>query len=105
MLYKELSENEFVYEFERYDRQDNFTKEALLYLYDELNNNENNIEIDVISICCDYSEYTIEEAKYQYSETINFNNSLNNESFINKLREYTTVITMGDAGRIILQNF
>jgi hypothetical protein len=105
MIFKEISENDFVYEFERYDRQDNFTKQGLSCLYNELNNFENDIKLDVISICCDYSEYSIEEAKCQYSDTISFNNSLNNECFINKLRDYTTVIEIDGTGRIILENF
>jgi len=105
MLYKEINEKEFIYEFERYDRLDNFTEKALLHIYDELNNLENDVKLDVISICCDYSEYTLEEAKYQYSETISFNNSLNNESFIKKLKEFTTVIKIDGTNRIVLENF
>jgi hypothetical protein len=105
MIFKEINKSNFVYEFELYNRQDNFTEQGLLCLYEKLNNFENDIKLDVISICCDYSEYTIEEAKYQYSETISFNNSLNDECFINKLREHTTVIEIDGTERIILENF
>ena len=105
MLYKEINEKEFIYEFKRYDRLDNFTEKALLHIYDELNNLENDVKLDVINICCNYSEYTLEEAKYQYSETISFNNSLNNKCFINKLKEFTTVIKIDGTNRIVLENF
>lgn len=105
MIFKELNENEFVNEFKRFDREDNFTKEALSYLYDELESFEEDIKLDIISICCNYSEYTIEEAKKQYNESINFNNNLNNQKFIDKLREYTTVIPIGNTGRIIIEDF
>jgi hypothetical protein len=62
------------YDFERafadYDRKENFSYEGLNLLfeyfeeYEEITGEE--VELDVISICCDYSENTVEEIANNY---------------------------------------
>jgi hypothetical protein len=62
------------YDFERAfidaDRKENFSYEALGLLFDYLEEYEEStgeeIELDVISICCDYSEDTIEDIANNY---------------------------------------
>jgi len=60
-LKKTIDLYEFRKEFEDYDRADNFSYAALDALYDYFEELEDDtgeqIELDVIGICCDYTEY------------------------------------------------
>lgn len=63
------------YDFERAfvdaDRKENFSYEALGLLFDYLEDYEEQtgeeIELDVIALCCDYSEETAEDIARNYS--------------------------------------
>ena len=48
---------DFVCEFQNYDRADNFSEEALCYLFDWHDELPGNYELDVIGICCAWTEY------------------------------------------------
>jgi len=66
-----VSQTDFVDAFTRV-RPSNFSYEGLIALYDYLENFEEDtdkeIELDVISFCCDYTEYeNLEEYKKSYS--------------------------------------
>lgn len=39
-------------------RPDNFTRDALSALYDHFEEIDPNMDLDVVAICCDYSEYS-----------------------------------------------
>ncbi len=87
------------YDFERAFmaiRPDNFSRAGLDAMFDYLNQYEDEtdteIELDVIAICCDFSEYaSFEEAKGDY---------LNVET-MEDLFDSTTVIEVGEHGLII----
>lgn len=53
-------------------RPDNFSYEGLTVLFDHLEELENDtgeeMELDVIAICCDYYESTLEELKTDYPD-------------------------------------
>tara|TARA_R110000796_G_scaffold128609_1_gene244247 strand:+ start:186 stop:527 length:342 start_codon:yes stop_codon:yes gene_type:complete len=57
----EVSEHEFVDAFRQAGRQDNFTRPALIalyeYLWDLSEDMGEDMEFDVIAICCEYSEF------------------------------------------------
>jgi hypothetical protein len=61
---------DFRREFEQ-RRPDNFTYEALGLLFEHIeqmeSDNGQEIELDVVAICCDYSEDTVEEIARNYS--------------------------------------
>ena len=67
------------YDFERAfvdaDRKDNFSYEALGLLFDYFESYEEEtgqeIELDVIAICCDYTEDTVEGIARNYSIDLN----------------------------------
>lgn len=67
------------YDFERAfidaDRKENFSYEALGLLFDYLEEYEEStgeeIELDVIAICCDYSEEMVEDIARNYSIDLN----------------------------------
>ena len=61
-------------------RPDNFTPEALELIYDYLTADEDEtnmgIELDVIGICCDYTEMTQREIVEAYPDTQPFEKSI-----------------------------
>jgi hypothetical protein len=88
-MIKRITLQDFRNEFKRYNR-DNFSYKGLEVLFDYLEGLEDDmqepIELDVIGLCCDYSEYeTLEDVQKDYNvedmdelegntEVINFEN-------------------------------
>ena len=54
--------------FEAMGRTDNFTHKALEVIFEEMNERNESIELDVIGICCDWSEYTLAELESNFDE-------------------------------------
>jgi len=74
-IVKTIDENEFVREFDEYNRSDNFSVQArreLFNYYDELSEctDGGTFELDVIAICCDWTEYSKDEIIGDYSYLI-----------------------------------
>lgn len=97
---KTIDRSEFVQEFDAYNRSNNFSVEGRRALFDYLKQYEEEIgeemELDVIAICCDYTEYeSLEE----------FNNDYGKEcETIDEVADYTQVINIDDE-RFIIQSF
>ena len=57
-------------EFKRYDRSENFTPAGVRVLFDYLEEisegSGEDIELDIIGLCCDYSEDTFEDIAANY---------------------------------------
>ena len=73
MIIKTVNEHEFVNEFRAYERED-FTHEALValfeYLEDYSRDTDEPFELDVIGLCCEFTEYAdFEEIQETYSST------------------------------------
>lgn len=69
-MYQSINRSEFHSAFHRMDRGTQFSYDALDLLFnyfEELETEEHPIELDVIAICCDYSEATYEEIASDYS--------------------------------------
>ena len=97
-MFQQIDEYDFVKAFEEI-RPNNFSRAGLFALYDYFEQLEedigNPIELDVIAICCEYSEYeSLEEFQEDYGEDY--------ES-IEDIESETTVIPVDDDGFIILQ--
>ena len=93
-----VSKSDFRDAFRDYNREENFTYEGLGALYDYLTELEEDtgeeMELDVIAICCDFSEYgDLEEIQSEYSDIED----------LDDLRDHTTVIEFD--GGIIIQAF
>ena len=102
MIIDTVNEYSFTEAF-RQIRPDNFSYEGRQALYQYLEDLSEDIgepiELDVIAICCDYSEYgSFEELKKDYSYSHDFED-------IEDLREYTTVIEIEGTERLIIQDF
>ena len=98
MITNEVTLSDFFQEFKRYDR-DNFTREGMNalynYLYDLSEDIGQDIELDVIALCVEYTEYkTVEEIVEQYDHLLS--DTSDNEKVLEELREHTTVIDVTD---------
>lgn len=92
-----IDQYEFRDAFKRMNRADNFSISGLNALFEYLTEYESEtgeeIELDVIALCCDYTEDSIKNVLKEYKL----------ES-IDELRDYTTVIEV-DSDTIIYQAF
>ena len=91
-----INESDFINAFKAYDRERQFSRDGLRALFAYLEEYEDStgetIELDVISLCCDYTECNIKDVE---SETgVAFSD----------LGDYTSVITVDDE-TIIYQSF
>jgi len=96
MIIKKIGLYEFRLAFSYCDRQENFSYEGLEVLFDhldELSDDCGTIELDVLAICCDYTESTISEALAWY----------NLESLEDL--QYNTLVLNVDSDTIIYQNY
>ena len=97
MLYQEINEADFISAFKSI-RPENFSYEGLksLYGYFEELSEDQNIELDVIAICCDFTEYdSLAEFNRDYGK---------NFSDIEEIFDHTQII-MIDNEKFIIQNF
>lgn len=62
-----LDFSDFCEAFRRFDRQDNFSREGLELLFDYLEELDPDMELDVVALCCDYCEDTMEDIIHSYS--------------------------------------
>jgi hypothetical protein len=95
-MYQIITKSMFHDAFRKYDRTENFTSQGLSVLYDYLiehESDETGRKLDVISLCCEYIQSTIDEALSEYDL-----------KSIEQLMEHTIVILV-DAENIIYENF
>lgn len=103
MLVKEVTFNDFLEEFENHGRENQFSYEGKKALYDYLGELSEDIgqpiELDVIAICCDYTEY---DGLEQFNNDYGY--SIDNVNSIEDIEYYTTVIPINGQS-FIIQNF
>jgi hypothetical protein len=101
-----VSVSDFRDSFTKMNRQNNFSYEGLGVLFnyfEELEEStDTEIELDVIAICCDYTECDIQEAREMYSH-ISEDYPIDDD-FIRALQEYTEVLDVG-FDQFIIQDF
>ncbi len=69
-MFKTITKSMFHDAFRDYDRLENFSfegREALFEHLEGIETEENPIELDVIAICCDYSEDSIKDVLENYN--------------------------------------
>ena len=96
MIIKKIGLYEFREAFSHCDRKDNFSYDGLEVLFDYLDDLSDcfgNIKLDVIAICCEYTESTIVEALECYDLTS-----------LEELQDNTLVLNV-DSDTIIYQNY
>lgn len=97
--------DDFKKAFEEMDRIEQFSEEGLKALFDYLEEFEKDtgieIELDVIALCCDFTEYEdFDEFKENYSAYVEEHNIQN----LDDLADYTIVIRV-DEKAFIIQDF
>ena len=95
-----INKSEFTSAFHRAGRGDQFSYEGLIALYDYLEDYEDStgeqIELDVIALCCDYTEYEdLEAFQEDYGDDYRS---------IDEIGQATTVIMFAGTS-FIIQNF
>ena len=101
MIYKKLTVDEFINEFGNSGQYaNNFSREGLKALYGYLSELEN-LELDVIAICCEYAEYeSFDELIADYS----INGTSTIYSTLESIENMTTVLET-DSGGYVIQQF
>lgn len=90
--------------FRAYNRLDNFTREGMEILFDYIeeisNDTGKDIDLDVISLCCDYSESNAGDIISDYN--LDFDDNMTGEELNDIAREYleenTCIIGETDTG-------
>ena len=107
-MYKNITQSEFTSEFHHAGRGKQFSHAALLALYDYLEEINPDTELDVVSICCDFSEYSsaVEAAaNYGFELDADATEEQNEEEAKDFLRRKTSVIEFDGDGGIVIANF
>jgi len=94
-----INEYDFIDAFRKMGREGNFSNDGLVALYEYLEMLEDDtgqpIELDVIALCCEFTEYdNLEEFQADYSEDY---------ETIEDIERETTVIMIDDDSFIIRQ--
>jgi len=84
-------------EFRRAGRADQFSYDALGLLFDYFEDCDPDMEIDVIEICCEFAEDTIENIAEFYDFDV--------ESVAEELANATSVVGTTTTGTIVYQQF
>ena len=100
-----ITEYDFINQFKAV-RPDDFSYAALQALFSYLEELEDDmgdqIEFDVIGLCCDYSEFTFDELREYYS--FDLKDVETDVDLIDYLQDRTTVISVDD-NTVIIQDF
>jgi len=100
--------SQFIDAFRDHNRLDNFTYDGLKALFDYLEQLEDDcgtgFELDVIALCCEFSEYdtALEAAEQQGYEELEVA-GLQEAQALDYLQDHTSVITFD--GGVIIQDF
>lgn len=106
--------SQFVDAFRAHDRQDQFSYGALRVLFDEFEDYEeqtgSTIDLDVIAICCEYVEMTLNEVVQAYSleDLIDYpdmGEAAQTEVVIEWLMDHTWFMGKTDSGTLVFQQF
>jgi hypothetical protein len=86
-------------------RKDQFTYEGLRALFDYMEEADPNAELDVIALCCEYSEDTAEVVADYYGIDDGETDGALLDAVMAYLCENTTVVGTTDAGAIVYAQF
>lgn len=80
-----LDFSDFCEAFRRFDRQENFSREGLELLFDYCEELDSNMELDVIALCCGYTEDTLENVIANYSINVE---DMDDDDTVEAVRDY-----------------
>lgn len=91
--------SQFRDEFRQCGRHTQFSYEALGLLFDYLEEVDPDYDLDVVALCCDYSE----ESAAQIIESYGLNDDTDRDAVLAYLHDYTTVIGVTPSGIVYAQ--
>lgn len=98
-----ITESGFRDAFNQCGRGDQFSYEALGLIYDYLNEIDEDMELDVIAICCEFAEYTFDGVIEAYDIEVE-NDDDKKETVMTFLEDKTSVVGTTD-NTVIFQQF
>ena len=107
MIYQTIDNaSQFRDQFHRYGRGDQFSYEALGLIFDYLNDCGSDVELDVIAICCDFSEDTPESIADNYSiDTEGLDDSEIKDAVLSYLEDNTSIVGETPSGNFVYRQF
>jgi hypothetical protein len=104
-MYQTISQWDFVRAFTEMNRESNFSEEGRIALFDFLEEVNPDSELDVIAICCDFTEYSnLNELKQEYSHLLEDEDLSDDDEVLDFFRDETVVLELSNGG-IIIQQF
>lgn len=98
-MYQTVSKSDFRDAFQKMGRKDNFSYNALDALYDYLeetghiSENDKGYELDVIALCCEFTEYaTLEDFQEDYGEDYETMDSISDRTSVIDVEDGSFVI-------------
>jgi len=105
-MFQSINKSQFRDAFHSAGRANQFSYDALGLLFDYIEDVSPDDELDVIAICCEYSENTTKDAASDYDLDIDGLDDATALAFVaDYLCENTTVIGTTDAGAIVYAQF
>ena len=103
MLYQTIdTASQFRDQFHRCGRGDQFSYEALGLLFDYLNDCGSDVELDVVAICCEFSEDTSESIADYYSiDTEGLDESEIKDVVLSYLENNTSIVGETSSGSFV----
>lgn len=107
-MYQTISQWDFVKAFTEMNRESNFSEEGRIAIFDFLTeveeDQESEMELDVISICCDFAEYSnLNELKEEYSHLLEDEELEDDDEVLDFFRDQTIVFELSNGGVVIQQ--
>ena len=96
-----INQSQFIDAFRAMGRKDQFSYNALCALFEYLEEIDEGYDLDVIELCCEYSEYSDLE---EFNDAYNNGDADNNYS-IEDIESCTTVIPISKGESFLVQNF
>lgn len=104
-MYQTISQWDFVRAFTEMNRESNFSEEGRIALFELLEEVNPDSELDVIAICCDFTEYSnLNELKAEYSHLLEDEEFEDDDEVLEFFRDETVVLELSNGG-IIIQQF
>lgn len=105
-----ISESDFFAAFRAYGRENQFSCDALRLLFKYLEEYEEStgeeLELDVIGVCCEYTEQTPAEIAAEYDiETVDEDGDEIEDAVLDYLNYHTSVVGETSEGTIVYASF
>jgi len=107
MLYQTIdTASQFRDQFHRCNRADQFSYEALGLLFDYLSDCDSDVELDVVGICCEFSEDMPEAIAENYSiDTEGLDEGEIVDAVMSYLDDHSVTVGITSSGAFVYQQF